>query len=242
MNVIIEDAMPAYLHGKRGYEMFTVLLTGFGPFGTTPVNPAEKVAKILDGKTVGEAKIVSRIVPDEFFKVIDFTKSLIDEVKPRAVLMMGEYGGRSMITVERIAQNFNDATRYNLKDNAGLAPQGARTAEDGPAAYFATVPIRAMVKAMREDGIPADISDTGGTFVCNHLMYGALHYIATAGLDIPAGWIHLPALPSTAVLKERFGEPSMSAETSAAGVMACIRAVVEHPVDIEEPIFSRFLV
>lgn len=222
--------------------MFTVLLTGFGPFGTAPVNPAELVAKMLDGKSVGEATVVSRIVPNEFFKSIDVVQSSIDEIKPQAVLMMGEYGGRSMITVERIAQNFNDATRYNLKDNAGVALQGEPTAEDGPIAYYATVPIRAMVKAMREAGIPSDISDTGGTFVCNHLMYGVLHYIAKAGLNIPAGWIHLPALPSTAVLEDRFGEPSMSAETSAAGVIAAVEAVVENPTDIQEPIYSRLLV
>jgi pyroglutamyl-peptidase len=96
-----------------------------------------------------------------------------------------------------------------------------------------------MVKAMRREGIPADISDTPGTFCCNHLMYGILHHIAAKGLDIRAGWIHLPHLPSTAAMEENIGAPSMSVETAAQGVAIAIRAIIENPVDIQDPIFSR---
>ena len=219
--------------------MKKVLLTGFGPYGHTAVNPAQLVADALDGDVVEGGEIVSTIVPCVFFKSIAAVKQAIEQHKPDAVVMMGDYGGRSMLTVERIAHNLNDATRYGLTDNDGNALQDQPTAEDGPVAYYSTLPIRAMVKAMRIGGIPADISDTPGTLVCNHLMYGVLHEIAKAGLPIRAGWIHLPHLPLTAALVENLGAPSMSEQTAAAGVKIAIQAIVNHDVDIDEPIISR---
>jgi pyroglutamyl-peptidase len=220
--------------------MTTVLLTGFEAFGHTPINPAEQVARALDGTGVDRAKIVGRIVPNVFFKAIDVVQAAIDKVHPGVVVMLGEYGGRAVITVERIAHNLNDSTRYRLADNDGLALQGQPTVPGGPVAYYSTLPIRAMVKAMRQSGIPSDISDTPGTFCCNHLMYGILHHIATRGLQVRAGWIHLPYLPSTAALEENLGAPSMSVETSAAGVLAGIRAILDNNADIQEAVLSRF--
>jgi pyroglutamyl-peptidase len=220
--------------------MTSILLTGFEAFGNTPINPAECVAEELDGKTIGGARIHGRVVPSVFFKCIDTVRSAMDELQPDAVIMMGEYGGRSMITVERIAHNLNDCTRYQLADNEGCSLQDTKTAPDGPVAYFTSLPIRAMVRQMRDSGIPADISDTPGTVCCNHLMYGILHHIATRGLSVRAGWIHLPHLPEVAAKEENLGAPSMSVETSVAGVSAAIKAVVEHSEDIEDVIVSRF--
>jgi len=219
--------------------MTTVLLTGFEAFGHTPINPAEQVARALDGTIVDDGKIVARIVPNVFFKSIEFVRSAIEETSPSVVVMMGEYGGRATITVERLAHNLNDSTRYGLADNDGCALQGRPTAPGGPVAYYTTLPIRAMVKAMRQEGIPSDISDTPGTFCCNHLMYGILHHIATTGLKIRAGWIHLPYLPSTAAMAENLGAPSMSVETSSAGVLTAIRAILKNPEDIQEAVLSR---
>lgn len=219
--------------------MRKVLLTGFEPYGNTPTNPAESVARALDGTLVGDAEIVSRIVPNVFFECIDFVCAAISEVQPELVIMLGEYGGRAMITVERLAQNFNDGTRYQLSDNAGNVLQGQPTVAEGPAAYYTTLPLRAMVKAMRAAGIPSDISDAAGTFCCNHLMYGVLHHIAQEQLPIRAGWIHLPHLPSVAAMEENLGAPSMSVKTSTAGVKAGIQAALEHPKDIDEPSVSR---
>ncbi|WP_170758796.1 pyroglutamyl-peptidase I [Ruegeria lacuscaerulensis] len=219
--------------------MQTVLLTGFEAYGTTPINPAEQVAKLLDGETVGGSRLVSKIVPNTFFKCIDFVQDAITEVQPDAVVMMGEYGGRSMITVERIAQNLNDDARYGLKDNDGVVLQDVLTAPDGPAAYRTTLPIRAMVRAMRDAGIPSDISDAAGTFCCNHLMYGVLHYLAENNLDIRAGWVHLPTLPGVAALDRNLGTPSMSKETAAAGIRAAITAITANPQDTKETIASR---
>ncbi|MEM7121316.1 MAG: pyroglutamyl-peptidase I [Pseudomonadota bacterium] len=219
--------------------MATILLTGFEAFGNTPINPAEQVANALDGETIDGAQVVSRIIPNTFFTCIDVVCAAIEELRPETVVMMGEYGGRSMVTVERIAQNLNDCTRYQLRDNAGRAMQGELTVPDGPAAYYATLPIRAMVKAMREGGIPSDISDVTATFCCNHLMYGILHQIALKGWDIRAGWIHLPHLPEVAALNHNLGAPSMSVETAAAGVRLGLAAIGAHAVDIDEPILSR---
>jgi pyroglutamyl-peptidase len=219
--------------------MATVLVTGFEAFGNTPVNPAEQVAKHLHGAEIEGATVASRVVPNTFFECIDAVRAAMVEVQPETVLMMGEYGGRAMLTVERIAQNLNDCARYRLRDNDGRSIQDQPTAPDGPAAYYTTLPVRAMVRAMRAAGIPADISDVAGTFCCNHLMYGILHHIALNDLPIRAGWIHLPHLPEVAALEDNLGAPSMSRETAAVGVTAAIAAILSHPVDITDPIVSR---
>lgn len=219
--------------------MTTILVTGYGPFANTPVNPAEKVARALDGATIDGATVAARILPNVFFEVIGMVGEAIQELKPEAVIMMGEFGGRPDLTVERIAQNLNDSTRYGVTDNNGYAIQDEMTAPDGPAAYYATVPIRAMVKAMRDAGVPADISDCAATFGCNHLMYGVLHHIAMNGLPVRAGWVHLPALPEVAALEANVGMPSMSVETAVMGLRAGISAIFAHPTDINDPIRSR---
>lgn len=219
--------------------MRTILLTGFEAYGTTPINPAEQVARRLDGERIGGAQVVSRIVSNTFFTCIETVKEAIADIGPDAVVMMGEYGGRAMITVERIAVNINDGARYGLRDNAGNLLQDQLTVPDGPVAYRTTLPVRAMVRAMRDAGIPADISDTAGTFCCNHLMYGILHHVAVAGLDLPAGWIHLPHLPEVAALEQNLGAPSMSVETACTGLHAAIAALCAHPQDTTDCITSR---
>lgn len=219
--------------------MHRVLLTGFEAFGTTPVNPAEQLARHLDGQEVAGAIITTRIIPNTFFTCIEVVQAAIAELRPDVVVMMGEYGGRAIITVERIAQNLNDGARYGLRDNDGKLLQDVLTAPDGPPAYLSTLPIRAMVRAMRDAGIPADISDAAGTFCCNHLMYGILHHISVKALDLRAGWVHLPHLPEVAALERNLGAPSMSVETAAVGLRAAIAAIGAHPQDITEPIASR---
>jgi pyroglutamyl-peptidase len=217
-----------------------VLLTGFEAFGKTPINPAECVARALNGRTIDQAEVVSKVVPNVFFKSIEVVQEVIEACKPEIVIMLGEYGRRSMITVERICHNLNDSARYGLADNEGKVLQGELTVVDGPVAYYSTLPIRAMVKAMREAGIPADISDTPGTNVCNHLMYGILHFIATKKLSIQAGWVHLPFLPITAALEENLGAPSMSEETAVKGITAGIKAALQYSFDIQETVLSRW--
>lgn len=222
--------------------MKTILLTGFEAFGTTPVNPAEAVVHRLNGDTVDGATVTGLVVPNTFFKAIDVVTEAMERIAPDAVVMMGEYGGRSMVTVERLAQNLNDGARYGLRDNDGVLLDGTLTVPDGPAAYVTTLPIRAMVLAMRAAGCPADISDSAGTFCCNHLMYGILHHIAVSGLPVRAGWIHLPHLPEVAARVENLGAPSMSADTAAEAVRVGLAAIVKHPEDTEAAVPSRLLI
>lgn len=219
--------------------MTTVLVTGFSAYANTLVNPAQLTAEALDGHIIAGATVVSRIVSGAYFESIAETVQAVNEVAPDVVIMLGEYGGRAMITVERLAQNLNDCARYGVADTSGAVLNGRMTVPDGPVAYYATVPVRAMVLAMRQAGIPADLSDAAGTFVCNHLMYGMLHHIATAQLPIRAGWIHLPYLPETAARDDMMGAPSMSLSCAVAGVTAGIKAAVEYDVDSTEPVPSR---
>ncbi len=218
----------------------TILLTGFGDWAGSCANPAKAVAGALDGETVEGAQVRTVIAPSVFAEMVGVVTDEIDRIQPEIVVMMGEFNGRTMITVERLAQNLVDATRYGLGDLAGNQPQGVPVVEGGPVAYFATLPIRAMVRAMREERIPADISDTAATFGCNLLMYGVLHHVAVRGLPIRAGWMHLPSLPETAALEENLGLPSMSVATQVTGVRAALGAVVLHETDCDEVVRSRF--
>lgn len=158
--------------------------------------------------------------------------------------MLGEYPGRAMVTVERVAINYNDATRYGLSDEAGFAPQGTKVVEGGPAAYLSTLPLRRIVRDLRAAGIPADISGDAGTLMCNHLMYGILH--AVNGRDITAGWVHLPALPEEAAKDVNLGMPSMTAELSTRAVLSVVASVAENARqggdDIQDAVRSRLLV
>ncbi|WP_163689304.1 pyroglutamyl-peptidase I [Mycolicibacterium gadium] len=219
--------------------MPTVLVTGFGPYAMSPVNPAQLTAEALDGQVIAGAKVVSRIVPGAYFTSISATVQLVEDEQPELLIMLGEFGGRSMITVERLAQNVSDCARYGVADTAGKVLGGEPTAPEGPVAYWATTPNRAMVLAMRRAGVPADLSDAAGTFVCNHLMYGMLHHIATNALTTRAGWIHLPFLPEVAALDQNLGAPSMSVETMTTGLAAAIEAALTESADTTEPFPSR---
>lgn len=219
--------------------MTTVLVTGFGPYADTPTNPAQRAAEALDGQTIAGADMVSRIVSGAYFESVRQAVALVDDLTPDLVVMLGEYGGRAVVTVERLAQNLNDCARYGVADTAGRVLDGELTAPDGPVAYHSSAPVKAMVLAMRAAGVPADLSDAAGTFVCNHLMYGMLHHLATNNLPIRAAWIHLPYLPEVAALDRNLGAPSMSVDTAAAGVAAGIEAALTHAEDIGRPVLSR---
>lgn len=213
--------------------MPTLLLTGFEPYGTTLINPAEQVVKALDGEVISNIEIISTIVPNTFFKSIDHVKGMMHKHKVDYVLMMGEYIGRAMVTFERFAHRLIDSSRYQLADNDGISFDNKETIEHGPVAYQSNLPLKVIVETLRHHGIPADISDTAATFVCNHLYYGILHEISVRELPITAGWAHLPMLPSTAALQENLGKPSMSVETSTTAIKFAIQAIAENPVDIK---------
>ncbi|EMF0717681.1 pyroglutamyl-peptidase I [Citrobacter freundii] len=187
--------------------MKTVLITGFEPFGGESVNPSWEVVSGLDNVIIDGCRVVARQLPCVFGESIDVLNAAIDALSPSLVLAVGQAGGRTDITVERVAINVDDA---RIADNQGRQPVDEPIVDDGPAAWFSTLPIKAMVAAMRCAGIPASVSQSAGTFVCNHVMYGLLHKLR----DTPAakgGFIHIPYLPEQAAAHP--GAPSMAAET-----------------------------
>ena len=195
-----------------------ILVTGFDPFGGESINPALEAIKQLPNE-IGRAKIITCEIPTVFGKSIDVLLAAIQNELPDAVLCIGQAGGRPNITIERVAINCDDA---RIKDNEGNQPIDRKIVEDGPAAYFATLPIKAMVEDMLAAGIPAAISNSAGTFVCNHLMYGVLHYAAQNRPNMKAGFIHIPYLP-----QQTTDKPSMSLNNIVTGLECMIRTVAE---------------
>ncbi|MGP4078923.1 pyroglutamyl-peptidase I [Pseudalkalibacillus sp. R45] len=169
--------------------MKKLLLTGFEPFLDHGVNPTELIVINLDGKTIGGFSVVGRVLPVEFHRSAEVLVDHVRELEPDAVVCLGLAAGRDKITPERVAININDG----VPDNSGRNPVDETIVEDGPAAYFSTLPIRKMVNALRNSRIPAEISNTAGTYLCNNVMYSLLHVYEGKGETIPAGFIHVPA-------------------------------------------------
>jgi pyroglutamyl-peptidase len=187
----------------------TLLVTGFEPFAGQVANPAEEVAKALDGRAVGGAVVRSAVLPVHHAEAGPRVARLIEETAPRAVVHLGLAGGRARIALERVAVNVMD---FDTPDNAGYRAQDEPCVPGGPAAYFATLPLAAILAALLADGIPAYVSNTAGTYLCNQTLYGTLHLLATRRLAVPAGFIHLPLLPSM-VAAAGLEQPSMDAGT-----------------------------
>lgn len=198
-----------------------VLITGFTPFGGERTNPSWQLVKALPDSIAGY-RIEKLRVPTEFGKAIAVTARAINKLKPDIVLCFGQAGGRSRMSVERVAINVDDA---HIADNAGMQIIGSAIYADGPAAYFCTLPIKAMAAAMNKLGVPAEISNTAGTFVCNHLIYGVLHHVAVNSLATRAGFIHVPYLESQILNKADM--PSMSLATMLIGAKAAIIVAIK---------------
>ena len=209
--------------------MRNVLVTGFEPFGGEPVNPALEAVRCLEGRVLGGCRVVTRALPVVRFASIEEIERNILETDPILVLAIGQAGGRMEITPERIAINVDD---FRIPDNAGLQPIDEPIVPDGPAAYRSTLPIKAMVAAIKQAGIPASVSNSAGTFVCNHLFYGLMHHLAKNGNQVRGGFVHIPYLPEQAA--RIGGQPSMSVECIVKGMEAAIVAALEAPQDIRE--------
>lgn len=166
----------------------TILLTGFAPFDGDADNPSWQVASRLHGRQVAGHRIVSRELPTEFGTALRVLRKAIREANPRLVVATGLAAGRGCLSLERIAINVDDA---RIPDNAAAQPIDVPVVRDGPAAYFSTLPIKAMLVALREAGIAAEISQSAGTFVCNHVFYGLMHALRSRPA-VRAGFIHLP--------------------------------------------------
>ena len=167
-----------------------ILLTAFEPFGGDTVNPAQEAVALIPAEVAG-AQIVKVDVPVVFGKSIETVRQAMAREKPDAVLCIGQAGGRIGMTPERVAINVDDG---RIPDNEGNQPVDQPVFADGAPAYFATLPVKAMVTAIREAGIPASLSNTAGTYVCNHLMYGVLYHIAKSFPGMKGGFMHVPFL------------------------------------------------
>ena len=197
-----------------------LLLTAFDPFGGDAINPALEAVKLVADK-IGRFDIVKLEVPTVFRKSIDTVAKAIEEEKPDVVLCIGQAGGRFEITPERVAINVDDA---RIKDNEGNQPIDTKIFEDGENAYFTTLPIKAMVEAIREANLPAAVSNTAGTFVCNHLMYGVLYTLAKKYSHIKGGFTHVPFIPAQ-VARRTPVAPYMALEDIKRGLEAAIAAI-----------------
>jgi pyroglutamyl-peptidase len=196
-----------------------ILITGFEPFGGESLNPSYEAVKLIENKFNG-SDIIKLEVPTAFYKSAQVVISKIDEVKPDAVIMIGQAGGRADITVERVAINIDDAS---IKDNIGQKPVDSVIDKDGLNAYFATLPIKEIVEKIKNAGIPASISNSAGTYVCNHLMYSVLNYIYKSNLNIKAGFIHVPYTTAQVIAKPQ--SASMSMENIKTAIDSAILAV-----------------
>ncbi|MBH3328762.1 pyroglutamyl-peptidase I [Pseudomonas oryzihabitans] len=205
----------------------TLLLTGFAPFGGETLNPSWEAVRRLDGERLGDLTVVAAQLPTEFGAALRVLDELLERHRPTLVVAVGQAGGRAELSLERIAINVDDA---RIPDNAGRQPIDEPVVADGPAAYFSTLPIKAMTRVLRDAGIPAAVSQTAGTFVCNHVFYGLQHRLQGSG--VRGGFIHIPYLPAQAAAQP--GAPSMALETLIAGLRLALTCAATTRADLRE--------
>jgi pyroglutamyl-peptidase len=206
--------------------MRNVLLTGFEPFDGQAINPSEELAREINDATVARHKVVGALLPCVFGAALKELKHQIKLHDPAIVICLGQAGGRAEITPERVAINIDDA---RIADNAGQQPVDKPVVKDGPAAYFSTLPIKAIVQELRKHDIPAAVSQTAGTFVCNHVFYGLMHELASHRPDTRGGFIHVPYVP-----EQTTDQPSLPFEKMTEGIRRAIAAAVEYRRDIHK--------
>ena len=199
-----------------------VLVTGFEPFGGEKVNPALEAIKGLPSEIHG-AEVSWLEVPTVFQKSAQVLEEEMSCYQPDFVLCIGQAGGRSSLTPERVAINQDDA---RIPDNDGNQPIDLPIRPDGAPAYFSSLPIKAMVQAIKKEGLPASVSNTAGTFVCNHLMYQALYLVEKKFPHVKAGFMHIPYMMEQVV--NRPTTPAMSLVDIRRGIEAAIGAIIEH--------------
>lgn len=204
-----------------------VIVTGFDPFGGESINPAYEAVKLLPDEIAG-AQVVKVEVPTVFRKSINTLDQAMEREQPDLVLCVGQAGGRFDLTIERVAINMDDA---RIEDNEGNQPIDEPIFAEGKPAYFSNLPIKAMVQNVRKNNLTASVSNTAGTFVCNHLMYGLLHMIDTKYEGVRGGFVHVPYIVEQVIDKRNM--PSMSVENIAKGLEAMIEAAVSQKEDVK---------
>lgn len=198
--------------------MRKLLLTGFEPFAGEDTNPSWDAVRRLDGWECRGHRVVAGRMPCVFGAALTALEAAVTAIDPVAILAVGQAGSRADVSVERVAINIDDA---RIPDNSGRQPIDVPVVAGGPAAYFASLPIKTIVAAMQAAGLPASVSQTAGTFVCNHLFYGACHLRATRWPSMRVGFIHIPLSPEQAT--HHPGSPSMAVDS----VVAALRIAVD---------------
>ncbi len=204
-----------------------ILITGFDPFGGESVNPAFEAVKLLPD-TIAGAQIIKQEVPTEFGRAGEVLEAAMNASKPDVVICIGQAGGRSAITPEKVGINIMDG---RIPDNAGYQPVDVTIREDGETAYFTSLPVKAMVQKMKDAGIPAALSYTAGSYVCNYLMYTLQYLIDKKFPGVRGGFIHVPYAMEQVVNKP-LGTPSMDLHQIARGLEKAVEAIVENDSDI----------
>lgn len=199
----------------------TILLTGYNPYANAPeYNPTGVLARELNGRRIGGARVRGVQIPVAVEDAGPVLHRLLDRVRPDAALAMGVAPRRPVINVERVAVNVLD---FSVPDNRGRRYRDRPIRPGGPAAYLSTLPVRKILAAIRKQRIPAELSDTAGTYLCNFAMYTLLDGFATRGLDGPAGFIHVPQVPEASL--DPAGQPSMDYATTRRGILAALREI-----------------
>jgi pyroglutamyl-peptidase len=209
---------------KTKLKMRTVLVTGFEPFDVAEINPSLEIARNLHGSVIAGHTVVGALLPCVFGAAIPELQRLLRVHRPALVIGVGQAGGRAAITPERVALNVDDA---RIADNAGAQPVDRPVVRGGPAAYFSTLPVKAIVAALRAAGLPSEVSQTAGTFVCNHVFYGLMHALRTRK-DVRGGFIHVPFLPEQA----QKGQASLPLEDMVYGVALAVETALRRKKDL----------
>ncbi|AEX24765.1 pyroglutamyl-peptidase I [Vibrio sp. EJY3] len=204
--------------------MKKVLITGFEPFGGDAINPALEAIKRLEGEAIDDGFIVTCHVPVTRYDSINTVIEAIEQHQPDCVITVGQAAGRAAITPERVAINVDD---FRIPDNQGHQPIDEPIIADGPDAYFTTLPLKRVVQTLQQQGIPCQVSNSAGTFVCNHLFYGLQHYLRDKPLR--HGFVHIPLLPEQNTLGN---QPTMSLDTIVEALRLMAQVVVHHDTDI----------
>ncbi|MEU0933766.1 MULTISPECIES: pyroglutamyl-peptidase I [unclassified Embleya] len=209
--------------------MTRVLVTGFDTFAGEATNPSWEAVRLLADAAEPGLTVTAVKLSCVYGVALEELRAAVERVDPDLVLCVGQAGGRPDVTVERVAINVDDA---RIPDNAGRQPIDTPIVEAGPAAYFATLPVKACVAAARAAGVPASVSQTAGTFVCNHVFYGLMHLLATERPTTRGGFVHVPFSSDQATDR---AVPSLPLPTIAAGLRAVMTTAVARTTDITAP-------
>ncbi len=205
-----------------------ILVSGFDPFGGESINPSIEAVKRLPDSING-VEIIKLEIPTVIGKSIDVLTQAVEKHLPDVVLSVGQAGGRSDITLERIAINIDDC---RIKDNEGNQPIDEPIVRDGPDAYFLTLPIKSIVSNLQSQGIPASVSNSAGTFICNHVAYGMAHLAKLKYPNMKTGFIHIPFIPEQVLNKSNM--PSLSLDRIIKALEMSIQTISEVNEDIKE--------